>query len=792
MNGMSADCPIPPKSPVIPPIARLWRSVSLWIGLGYAWLVLAAVPPLVVSYWFLDGVGHSQVFWTNLATQSVLFAAGVALFGLAVAIPIRTYAVSPTLRRAAIHVGAWTGIFAGWLLALHYQDYLLAFHGGAFGQADPMFGADFGFYVFLLPALSKTRIALLWLAFVAAGASVAGRLDWLTSDHRPEPVTLTLWNKLGLFATNGLNAALFLLGLSLVAGTFLSRYELLFKDNSASGVRTGAAYLDVTGLFSTLNMIYVSTIVEFGMMAVVGYSLYRVGRHSEALIVPRSQDQAVEPLRLRTPLRIGIAFLAFDLAFFAAVVARDHLYVTPNEPTVQMPFIERHIEATLRGYRLDGVETVEWRPPEEPLAPERLLASRTVANAPLLPTWVSRLEEPPDIQHYERIQASESTLVYGPTLQIFEQEQQLRPYYRFVSVDGVRYEVDGEKRMYASSVRELPSLGFSGPKQWLQHWGSAALMYTHGFGLVMSPVNEINEEGGPRYALAGVPPKATAAAFDAEPRVYFGEGAKDGYILTNVRRLKEFDYATAQFRREAVHRPDVERGIAVDSLVKRLLLGLHSGDINEFLFSGFIDPSSTRAHLFRTPVQRISAIAPFLFLDTNVYAFIADGRIVWMINGLTSTDNYPYAFREVLGDKADERAVEPLPERVVNYAEDAVKITIDAYSGDVRFYKIADDPIVNPWERIYLDLFEPISSMPRDVRSQMTYPLQWFHIQFDDIYKRYHQRKPIGVYNAEDLSDDADEVVGSIGRGLTEFVHDRPDDGLFRGLQPLAGPDRPA
>jgi uncharacterized membrane protein (UPF0182 family) len=140
-----------------------------------------------------------------------------------------------------------------------------------------------------------------------------------------------------------------------------------------------------------------------------------------------------------------------------------------------------------------------------------------------------------------------------------------------------------------------------------------------------------------------------------------------------------------------------------------------------------------------------------------------------MVNGLTTSHNYPYSFREVLGDKADERAVEEFPERVINYAEDAVKVTVDAFTGRTHLYKITDDPIVDAWSRIYPALFEPRASMPASVEAQLTYPLQWFHIQFDDIYKRYHQRNPIEFYNVEDLWDDADEVLGSIGRGLTEF-----------------------
>src|SRR5262249_51487502 len=164
-------------------------------------------------------------------------------------------------------------------------------------------------------------------------------------------------------------------------------------------------------------------------------------------------------------------------------------------------------------------------------------------------------------------------------------------------------------------------------------------------------------------------------------------------------------------------------------------------------FSKYIDQSQTRVHIRRTPMYRSNSVAPFLFLDSNNYAFIADHKVYWMVNALTSTDMYPYSFYEMLGDKADERAVHEFPERRINYAEDSVKIVMDAYSGEIKFYKMSDDPIVSSWADVYPDLFRPGSEMPGAVKAQLTYPLQWFHIEFDDIYKRYHQKDPIQFYN---------------------------------------------
>ncbi|MCI0479273.1 UPF0182 family protein, partial [Candidatus Uhrbacteria bacterium] len=358
----------------------------------------------------------------------------------------------------------------------------------------------------------------------------------------------------------------------------------------------------------------------------------------------------------------------------------------------------------------------------------------------------------------------------GPMLDIFRQEQALRPYYDVLNVDGVRYTVDGTKQMFVSAARELPSLAFLGPKEWLRYWGSAALMYTHGYGLVMSPVNGVDDEGRPTYASWDIPSKSSHPQFSTpEPRIYFGEGMKDDYILTNIRHLQELDYPDAQFRVTGAFPEDVDAGIPVDGVWKRVMLALHTKDLTAFLFSSFIDHGRTRVHLYRTPMRRVARIAPFLFVDSNNLAFIADNRIEWMVNALTTSDMYPYAFREVLGDKADERAVEAYPERVVNYGEDSVKVTMNAFSGEVHFYRMTDDPIIRAWAQCFPGLFEPADTMPTAVGAQLNYPLQWFHLQFDDIYKRYHMQHPLEFYNVEDLWDDADEALGSLGRGLEEY-----------------------
>jgi uncharacterized membrane protein (UPF0182 family) len=784
----------------IPRPSILWRSFAFWTWLFFAVVAALAVPDILVQFWFNQSLGFRGIFLTNLWMQACLLVASVAIMTMAAAVPALGPASSPPFRRGVLQVGVWAGLVAGWWLSGRYQAFLLALYGVPFGQSDPVFGRDIGFYVYTLPAVRPVIAVLEAALLLGLGSACLVRHRQLSSDLASSRSRWTMGRVIGAFSTPHAEIAVGMLGILLSVQTFLSRYDLLQQASDVTGVRTGAGYVDVVGVVSTLNARSLAAAVVLGLTLVTVLAMRHLrAHHGDAIAVPPSRD-ADALLAARASRRTGrrLAWAAGTLAVlqvvaWSAVTIRNYVFVRPNEPVVQLPFIERHIQATRAAYGLDRVEVHEWNPPAEPVSVEGLLSSRTVQRAPVLPSWVSWLEEPPDRHHFERIKTTGSTLVFGPLLQTYQQSQQLRPYYDFLSVDGVRYTIDGEKRMFASAVRELPSLALVGPKEWLKYWGSAALLFTHGMGLVMSPVDEVDPTGAPTYAVDNVPPRVSHRALAHEPRIYFGEGAKDDYVLTNVNALREFDFATDQFREEFAFPEDLADGIRVDSLLKRAAFAIHTGDLTAFLFSRYIDPARTRVHLRRTPITRIQSVAPFLFLDSNAFAFIAGGRVHWMVNALTTTDQYPYSFREVLGDKADERAVEDVPQRTINYAEDAVKITIDAYGGEMRLYRMTDDPIIRSWDRIYPGLLRPRSEMPPDVSAQLTYPLQWFHTQFDDIYKRYHQTHPVEFYNVEDLWDDADETLGSLGRGLTAFGTGDQMTFSYEGYNALLDPaDMPA
>src|SRR5688572_11308295 len=240
--------------PSIPPPGVLWRSLKVWVWTVFVVLLLAAIPDVVVDYWFFESLGKTNVFWVNFSAQLSLFVITLVVFALSDYLPIRQYAVSPTLRDAAIHLGSWSGLFAGWIVSRHWMTLLLWQHQQSFGERDPVFGHDIGFYVFVLPAIAALLGILVAIGIDMALAFLLGRYDQLRANGHFNREDVTLWDKAGMMITPGLNWALTLMGLSLVGQTFIGRYYLLFKDNERAGVRVGAAYLDLDGVFSTLNL----------------------------------------------------------------------------------------------------------------------------------------------------------------------------------------------------------------------------------------------------------------------------------------------------------------------------------------------------------------------------------------------------------------------------------------------------------------------------------------------------------------------------------------------------------
>lgn len=749
--------------PVAPPASLVWARGLTLASVLVTLFTLNQLTYLLGDFWLLKSLGLESVFWTNFRMGAKLYVAAFLIFSVAVALPAFLHPIGRYARRKILQTAFLVASVAAYLAALCYHEFLLGGAGLRFGKKDPVFDIDFSFYVFNLPNIwiawnFLMAAAVLMLGFSIASASVASA----NAAREPRLARVPSW--LGKVATPGTRLAVALCGILAAIGTWLTRYGLLLKDNSASSVKRGAEYVDVTGLFSNRNYITVTTVAILGATAAL-LLLLSLSRRAAA-----GEARSAWGPRLRRTALLLLAIVAFDFVFKGVVVLRDLVAVRPNEPVIQLPYIARHVEATRTGYGLDKVAEVEFVPngPSDPVPDAAaLLSSPTLKNAPLWPGFASYLERWLDRQHAQRVvQTQGNTLVYGPTLELFQQQQKLRTYYNFLNVDSVRYPIGGEPRMFVSAVRETPLYE---PVPWLAYWGQRFMLFTHGFGLVMATAGETDANGEPHYVSREIPVQAEWPEISvANPRVYYGEGSST-MAFSNVDRMKELDYPTEQDRAEIVLPASVPSGVPVDSLIKRLVFGWRSGKFFELVFSDLIK-DSTRVHYYRTPLERLDRVAKFLFFDSNPYAVSVDGRIQWIVNAMTTTDRYPYSFPEELGDKSDERSAFPRPERMVNYIEDSVKATVDAFTGQIRLYKIGNGPIIEAWSRIYPGLFVPADTMPAGVARQLTYPTQLFHIQFDDLYIYYHMKDPMYFFNMEDMWDDGDEVLGPIldtGKAIT-------------------------
>jgi uncharacterized protein len=745
--------------PRAPASALLWRRGLVVASILMTLFTLDLITIVSADYWLFDSLGLSSVFWTNFKMGAELYIAAFLLFAAAIAVPAFVHDIAPRTRRFVINTAFLVASFAAYLAATKYSEFLLGGKGFDFDKTDPVFGLDIGFYAFDLPNIWIAWRFTFWGVLFFLGFSVACAN---AARARAFPFPLSrLATRVAASATPATRAAWAIWGLVAAVGVWLTRYDLLLRNNSdAASIKRGAQYLDVTGLFSNLNYIWITSFVILGFTAAV-------------VVMLRALHDQTTPdwrRRFRQAGKIALLLVVLDFGFKCAVVIRNWIFVKPNEPVIQLPYIARHVNATRYAYRLEGINEIDFLPnrPGDPLpTAAQLLASPTLQNAPLWPGFASYLERWIDRQHSQRIlQTQGSTMVYGPTLELFQQQQKLRTYYNFINVDSVRYTVGGEKKMFVSAVRETPLYE---PVPWLAYWGQRFMLFTHGYGLVMAPAAGITTEGEPVYTSWDIPPKVTyPETAVAEPRVYYGEGAAT-MAFSNVHQMKELDYPTDQDRAE-IFLPESEKtGVRIDSFWKRIVFGWRSGKFWEIVFSDLIKPN-TRVHYIRTPVDRLARVAPFLFYDSNPYAVAADGRIVWIVNAMTTTDRYPYSLIEELGDKSDERSPFPRPTRWVNYIEDSVKATVDAATGKLTFYAISNDPVIRAWKKIYPDLFAPAEKMPESVRHQLTYPIQLLHIQFDDLYIYYHMKDPMYFFNMEDMWDDADEVLGPIldtGKAIT-------------------------
>ncbi len=490
--------------------------------------------------------------------------------------------------------------------------------------------------------------------------------------------------------------------LSVLGALFLAgrAVSYLFKRwalvESSAGVVSGAGYTDVNARMPL-----------FLLMAIV------VAAGAVLLVVN------IFIRRWRLLLYVGGAWLALVLIgeFYPAAVQR--FTVEPNELALERPYIEHNIRLTRHAYGLTNVLEYDYKTTDELTPQEAEDNSDTLRNVRL---WD-----------------------WQPLRSTYEQIQEIRTYYTFNDVDIDRYIIDGQLRQVNLAVRELD---IEQMREDARTWINKHLIYTHGYGLCLSPVSEVSEEGLPRLLVRNIPPETESPSLEIDrPEIYFGERSSD-YVVINTSE-DEFDYPSGDAN--VYSRYEGDAGVPMGGLLRRLAFALRFNS-TPILLSEAIRPDS-RILFHRVLGDRVEMVAPMLWLDPDPYAVIADGRIVWLYDTYTWTDRFPYS-RSTRG---------------LNYIRNSVKVTIDAYSGEMTFYVVdPDDPLVQTYRSIFPGLFAPVEEMDPALREHWRYPEQLFLIQAD-LYGAYHVEDPRVFYNQEDLWETPMEVRGSESTPISPY-----------------------
>ncbi len=701
------------------PMSRRRGSRVRAVAIVIVVLAILSISTIVNFYtealWFRE-VGFSSVFFGILKSKILLAVSfGVAFFifaavNLLVAGRARDSAVTtlgpdpferyrrtflPYFRMLALGGSAVLAFLFAVGLTSQWERFLLFRNAVDFGTSDPVFGKDIGFYVFKLPML-QTAYGWLFSSLVITTLLVAGT-HFLTGGIRPQL-------KLGGFSPAAKAHVSLLVGLIALLrgwGYRLDQFGLLY---STRGDVSGASFTDINAELPALKLLVVA--------AVIVAVLVLVNIRLKGWILPMAG--------------IGLLVLVSALVGGLYPFLIQKFRVDPNQLQKESPFIQRNIDATRDAYGLSGI-TVQQHPVEAGLSPETAAShTKTIENI--------RLFDPAILQR------SYSSL------------QEIRPYYAFRDVDVDRYDIGGQTRQVMLSARELTLENLQTPS-----WQNSHLFYTHGYGAVVSPTNQADPAGQPKFLVENIPPAASVPELEIKQGgIYFGEAQTD-YSLVKTKQ-RELDYG--QQESNQFTRYSGQGGVEMSGLGRRLAFAWRFRNIN-LLISGLIEKDS-RIIYNRQIRERLGKAAPFLAFDGDPYPVIVDGRIIWMADGYTKTSMYPYSLRTDFSERTVSRDGIPTFTGRSNYLRNSVKATVDAYDGTVKLYQWDEkDPLIRAWKKAFPDLFQDASKMPAPIREHVRYPEDLFRIQ-THLYRHYHVTTPAEfLFNEDQWAIPADPNAGT-------------------------------
>ncbi len=680
--------------------------------------------------WF-SSLGYSSVFSKLLWTRVLLF----TLFGglMALIVGVNLYlafrlrpmfrphspeqanleryreVITPMRRLLLLGVSVVFGIFAGVSATGKWRIFLLWNNREDFGKADPYFHKDLSFYIFSLPWLHFLVDFLMTAVFTAL--LLAAVVHYLYGGIRLQSAT----DKVSGAAQAQLSA---LFGVFLLLKGFdywLDRFDL---TSQAGGLVTGMTYTRDNAVLPSKNILM--------FIAIICAVLFFANILRRTWLLPG----------------VGLALFAIAAVLLGGVWPglMQRFQVKPDEPDKEASYIQKNIEATRSAYGLDDTSVTEYD------AQTQLSQTQLRTDAATLPGI--RLVDPQLVSD------------------TFQQLQQVRGYYSVPQVlDVDRYPVQGQERDVVIAAREMNLEGLPDTQK---NWANEHTVYTHGFGLIAAFGNQRNtadqpvrNDGEPVWAEEDLPPRGSLSATSGEggyrPQIYFGEQSPTFSIVGKPAKGKNIELDIPQGSgtpgQSKTNTYSGEDGVGVGNIFRKLLYAVKFGDAN-ILLSSRVNENSKILY-DRSPRERVQKVAPWLTVDSDALPAMVDGKIVWVLDGYTTSDKYPLAqkksLEEMTSDSINPRsAYATLPTDHINYMRNAVKATVDAYDGTVKLYEWdTKDPILKVWKKAFPDVVEPKSSIPDAVLNHMRYPEDLFKVQ-RDMLAAYHVLDPKTFYEGND------------------------------------------
>ncbi len=689
------------------------------IALGVVVVTLLAISGYYTDWLWYNSVAAQNVYLTVLLWRVGLFLTFALITGFVIWINVYlaykyrpTYAIvtpdqltlqryrdalDPIRKTVFIAGPIVLGFLAGGTGSAEWRTWLQYLNSSPFGTTDPQFNMDISFFVFDYPLYRL--LVTFGISTIVISMITAGLIHYVYGGITLQSAT----QKASRFAQSHISILVALLFILKAIAYWLDRFGLALKQDS---LLVGLKYADVNATLPAKSlMMYLSLIVAV---------LFLINAFRRQWFVPNIGIGAL----LVTGLLIG--------GVYPAVI--QQFVVKPSEADKESVYIQRSIDATRNSYGLKDVEIQDYAAIAEP--DKELLATQTAS--------------------IERIRLMDPALL-SPT---FNQLQQIRGYYSFAdTLDIDRYSVNDQNQGTIIAAREINLAGIPSAQR---NWINSHIVYTHGFGVVTAQDNAARLDGEPSFTTSDIPTKGVLSL--TQPRIYFGENSPNYSIVGGAAgsEPRELDYPDdASPNGQANNTYSGLGGVPVGNTFNKALYALKYQEIN-ILLSNLVTNDS-KVLYYRDPSERVQRVAPWLTLDGDPYPTVVDGRIVWLLDGYTSTNYYPYATRTTLdvatADSVNQTstALRAQTRTSVNYVRNSVKATVDAYDGTISIYAWDEnEPILKSWSKAFPGIVKPKSAMPEGVVDHVRYPEDLFKIQ-REILSKYHVKDAGAFYGGQDF-----------------------------------------